>query len=147
MKKLNGLLMLALLLAPAAASAAEAHMGRAHNMADRRISLGLSPEMRQHQLANMRAHLAAVQKITGLVAEKKYDKAAIIARTQLGLTEEMKQMCDKFENEEFKALGLAFHSSGDELGEALKAKNPRKVFRALNKTLGYCVQCHEKFQQ
>jgi cytochrome c556 len=141
------LLILALLLAPVAANAAETYMGRAHNMADRRISLGLSDEMRQHQLTNMRAHLAAIQKITGLVAEKKYDKAAKVARSQLGLTDEMKQMCDKFENEEFKALGLAFHTSGDELGDALAAKNPRKIFRALNRTLGYCVQCHEKFQQ
>ena len=61
---------LALLLVPAGALAEEAHMGRAHNMMDRRISLGLSPEMRQHQLSNMRAHLAAIQKITGLLAEK-----------------------------------------------------------------------------
>ncbi|MDH4284981.1 MAG: cytochrome C [Gallionellaceae bacterium] len=145
MKKL---LLLALLLTPVAAQAEpQAHMGKAHNMADRRISLGLSPEMKQHQLVNMRAHLAAVQKITGFLAEKKYDKAANIARTQLGLTEEMKQMCDMFENAEFKALGMAFHNSGDELADVLKTKNPRKIFKALNKTLGYCVQCHEKFQQ
>lgn len=138
---------LVLLLAPAGVLAEEAHMGRAHNMIDRRISLGLSPEMRQHQLSNMRAHLAAIQKITGLLAEKKYDKAAKVAHSQLGLTEEMKKMCDMFENEEFKTLGLAFHNSGDDLGDALKAKNMRKSLRALNKTLGYCVQCHEKFQQ
>lgn len=144
MKKI---LMLALLLAPVADCAAATHLGRAHNMMDKRISLGLSDEMRQHQLANMRAHLAAVQEITGLLAEKKYDKAATIAHTQLGMTEEMKQMCGMFENEEFKALGLAFHNSGDDLGRALKAKNPRKSMKALNKTLGYCVQCHEKFQQ
>lgn len=144
MKKI---LMLALLLLPIADCAAATHLGRAHNMMDKRISLGMSDEMRQHQLANMRAHLAAVQEITGLLAEKKYDKAATIAHTQLGMTEEMKQMCGMFENEEFKALGLAFHNSGDELGKALKTKNPRKALRALNKTLGYCVQCHEKFQQ
>jgi hypothetical protein len=144
MKKI---LMLTLLLAPVADCVAATHMGKAHNMMDRRISLGLSDEMRQHQLVNMRAHLAAVQEITGLLAEKKYDKAAKIAHSQLGMTEEMKKMCDSFGNEEFKALGLAFHNSGDDLGRALKSKNPRKALKALNKTLGYCVQCHEKFQQ
>ncbi|TXT24922.1 MAG: hypothetical protein FD134_1300 [Gallionellaceae bacterium] len=145
MKK--SLLMLAFLLLPVADCAAATHMGKAHNMADRRISLGLSDEMRHHQLSNMREHLAAVQKITGLLAEKKFDQAAKIARFQLGLTEEMQQMCGKFENEEFKSLGLAFHTSGDELADALKARNMRKSLKALNKTLSYCVQCHEKFQQ
>lgn len=144
MKKI---LLLALLLAPISANAADDFMGKAHNMKDRRISLNLSPEMQHHQLSNMRAHLAAVQKITGLLAEKKYSQAAKIATSQLGLTEEMQQMCEQFENEEFKALGLAFHKSGDELGNALKTRNSRKALKALNKTLGYCVQCHEKFQQ
>ncbi len=139
--------MLALLIAPVGALAEETHMGRAHNMIDKRISLGLSPEMKQHQLSNMRAHLAAIQKISGLLAEKKYGKAAKIAHAQLGLTEEMKQMCDMFENEEFKTLGLAFHNSGDELGNVLRTRNIKKSLRALNKTMGYCVQCHEKFQQ
>lgn len=139
--------MLALLIAPVGALAEETHMGRAHNMMDKRISLGLSPEMKQHQLSNMRAHLAAIQKISGLLAEKKYGKAAKIAHAQLGLTEEMKQMCDMFENEEFKTLGLAFHNSGDELGNVLRTRNIKKSLRALNKTMGYCVQCHEKFQQ
>ena len=144
MKKI---LMLVLLLVPVGALAEETHMGRAHNMMDKRISLGLSPKMKQHQLVNMRAHLAAIQKITGLLAEKKYEKASKIAHSQLGLTEEMKQMCDMFENEEFKTLGLAFHNSGDELGDVLKTKNMKKSLQALNKTMGYCVQCHEKFQQ
>ena len=140
---------LALLLTPVGAVAEESHshMGMAHDTMDKRISLGLSPEMKQHQLSNMRAHLAAIQKISALLAEKQYDKASKIAHSQLGLTEEMKKMCDMFENEEFKTLGLAFHNSGDELGDALKARNMKKSLRVLNKTLGYCVQCHEKFQQ
>lgn len=141
------LLLLTLLLAPISLNAAEGFMGKAHNMKDQRISLNLSPEMQHHQLSNMRAHLAAIQKITGLLAEKKYSHAAKIASSQLGLTDEMKQMCEQFENEEFKALGLAFHKSGDELGATLKTRNSRKILKALNRTLGYCVQCHEKFQQ
>ena len=144
---------LALLLTPVGAVAEEphSHMGMTHNMThnmmDKRISLGLSPEMKQHQLSNMRAHLAAMQKITGLLAEKQYEEASKIAHSQLGLTEEMKRMCNMFENEEFKTLGLAFHNSGDELGDALQTKDMTKSMQALNKTLGYCVQCHETFRQ
>ncbi len=140
------LLLLTLLLVPISVNAAEGFMGKAHNMKDRRTFLNLSPEMRHHQLTNMRAHLAAIQKITGLIAERKYDKAAQIAHSQLGLTDEVGGMYAQFENEEFKAIGILFHSSGDKLGDALKTRNSRKVLKALGKTLGYCVQCHEKFQ-
>ena len=146
MKKL---LLVVFLLAPVGAMAAQESMvgHMAHNMHDKRISLGLSPEMRQHQLSNMRAHLAATQTIIGLLSEGKFEKASKVAHTKLGLTEEMKQMCDMFENEDFKKLGLAFHNSADELGDALQTKNMKKSLQALNKTIGYCVQCHEKFRQ
>jgi len=146
MKKI---LILALLLAPIGAIAAEGSVvgHTAHNMNDKRISLGLSRGMRQHQLSNMRAHLAATQSIIGLISERKFKKASKIAHTKLGLTEEMKQMCDMFENEDFKKLGLAFHKSGDDLGDALQTKNIDASLRALNKTMQYCVECHSTYRQ
>jgi len=42
---------------------------------DKRISLNLPAKMKQHQLANMRSHLEAVQSIIGLLAKGDYDKA------------------------------------------------------------------------
>jgi len=123
------------------------HHHMKHSMNDERISLGLSPEMKQHQLSNMRSHLEAVQIITSLITEKEFEKASEIAYSRLGLTEEMRQMCNAFNNEDFTALGLAFHESGDSLGEALKTKDTTKSLRALESTLGYCVQCHATFRQ
>ena len=125
-------------------------MRRHHRMQsinDKRISLGLSPAMKQHQLSNMRSHVEAVQSIIGLLAEGSFDKASHIAHSKLGLTEEMKKMCNMFENEAFRNLGLAFHKSGDELGDALQTKNMTKSLRALNTTMGCCVQCHAAFRQ
>ena len=121
-----------------------------HNMKhmnDGRISLGLSPEMKQHQLTNMRSHLEAVQTIVGLIAEREFGKASEIAHSKLGLTEEMQKMCNKFNNNEFKELGLAFHKSGDDLGDALNAQDTKKSLLALHNTLGYCTQCHATFKQ
>ncbi|MGV7222201.1 MAG: cytochrome C [Nitrospinales bacterium] len=118
-----------------------------HSMDDERLSLGLSPEMKRHQLANMRAHLDAVQSIIGLLSEGAYDKASHIAHSRLGLTEEMKKMCNSFENKTFKNLGLAFHKSGDALGDALQTNDMTQSLRALNNTMGYCVQCHATFRQ
>ena len=124
-----------------------AHHHMKHSMKDGRTSLNLSPEMKNHQLTNMRAHLEAVQAIIGLIADEKFDKASDIAHSKLGLTEEMEKMCNMFNNEDFTALGLAFHKSGDTLGDALKTKDTKKSLRALNTTVNYCVQCHATFRQ
>jgi len=118
-----------------------------HSASDDRISLGLSPAMKQHQLSNMRSHVKAVQSIVGLLSEGSFDKASRIAHSKLGLTEEMKKMCNSFENEAFKNLGLAFHKSGDDLGEALQTKDMAKSLSALHTTMEYCVQCHATFRQ
>ena len=123
------------------------HHSMKHSIDDVRISLNLSPEMKQHQLSNMRSHLEAVQVITSLIAEKEFKKASEIAHSKLGLTEEMRKMCNMFNNEDFTALGLAFHESGDSLGDALKTRDTTKSLRALQSTLGYCVQCHATFRQ
>ena len=118
-----------------------------HSVKDERISLGLSAAMKQHQLANMRNHVEAVQSIIGLLSEGAFDKASHIASSQLGLTEEMEKMCNNFENENFKNLGLAFHKSGDALGATLKTKDLTKSLGALHTTMSYCVQCHATFRQ
>lgn len=114
---------------------------------DDRISLGLSPPMKQHQLSNMRSHLEAVQTIVGLMAGGEFNKASEIAHSKLGLSEEMRTMCNMFENKDFTALGLAFHESGDSLGETLKTGDTIKSLRALQATLAYCVQCHAAYRQ
>ncbi len=123
------------------------HHNMEHTVNDERISLGLSPQMKQHQLSNMRSHLEAVQAITGLIAEGEFDTASEMAHSRLGLTEEMSRMCNMFENKNFTELGLAFHKSGDELGEVLLTKDTNKSLHALQATVGHCVQCHATFRQ
>jgi len=116
-------------------------------MFDKRTSLGLSSKVKHRQLVNMRAQMAATQAIIGLLAEGKFEKASKISRTKFGLTDEMKQIYDLSKNEDFKNLGLAFHNSADELGTALQTKDMKKSLQALSNTMGYCVQCHNKFRQ
>ncbi len=129
---------------------AKMHMGNHdHEMTemDTRTSLGLSPEMKQHQLSNMRSHVEAIKSIVGLMAEGKFEDASMIAHTKLGLTPEMKEMCSMFNNEKFEQLGLAFHKSGDDLGNVLQTKDVNASLRALNKTMQYCVECHATYRQ
>jgi len=125
----------------------ETHRHHASGSLDTRTSLGLSAEMKQHQLSNMREHVAAIKSITGLMSENKFEEASNIAHAKLGLTAEMQQMCSMFNNEKFMTLGLAFHRSGDELGDTLHTGDVNASLRALNKTMSYCVECHANFRQ
>ncbi|HTN95319.1 MAG TPA: cytochrome c [Gallionella sp.] len=143
------LIFFALFVAPQYALAAEEDdIGlAAHNMFDNRISLGLSTKVKHRLLVNMRSQLQAIQRITGLLAEEKFEMTSGISRAKFGLTDEMKQIYDLSNNAEFKDLGLAFHKSAAELGTALQTKDMKQSLRALHDTMGYCVQCHAKYRQ
>jgi len=124
--------------------------GMKHHMSagdDGRISLGLSPKMKQHQLVNMRSHVEAVQAIIGFLAEEEYEKASAMAYGKLGATPEMQKMCNSFANDDYKSMGLAFHQSGDDLAATLKTGDLKQSLRALHATMNYCVSCHATYRQ
>lgn len=115
--------------------------------ADKRISLNLSPAMKQHQLTNMRNHLDAVRRIIEAVSTDQFEAASQIASEDLGLTTRMEGMCNSFENESFRELALTFHKSGDELATVLKSGNTQRSLQALNETMTFCVNCHATYRQ
>ena len=115
--------------------------------ADNRTSLNLSPMMKQHQLTNMRAHLAAVQEIIIQISAGDFSQASNTAHKKLGLTKEMEAMCSSFGSDTFKELGISFHKSADDLGEILEKGNTEESLAALGKTMSYCVACHAQFKQ
>ena len=122
-------------------------MQEMHHTTDKRISLGLSPEKKQHQLMNMRSHLASIQSVLNLISENNFKEASEVAHAKLGLTDEMKKMCTSFNNQDFVKLGLDFHKSADKLSEVLKTKDKDASLRALSTTISYCVNCHATFRQ
>jgi len=125
------------------------HESHRHDMSmmDTRTSLELSAEMKQHQLSNMREHVDAIKTIIGFMSENKFEDASKVAHTKLGLTPEMQKMCSMFNNEKFMAMGIAFHKSGDDLGDVLHTKDINASLRALDKTMQYCVECHASYRQ
>lgn len=122
-------------------------MHHEHMVADDRTSLNLSPVMKQHQLKNMRAHLAAVQDIIIQLSSGNFEQASNTAHEKLGLTKEMEAMCSSFGSDTFKELGLGFHKSTDELGTIIEKGNTEDSLAALGKTMSYCVACHAQFKQ
>lgn len=114
---------------------------------DDRISLNLSPAMKQHQLQNMRAHLEAIQKIIAQLGQKDFTGASQTAHQKLGLSKEMRTMCNRFDNESFKTLAINFHTSADEMAEVFEKENLEESLAAVNNTMNYCVSCHKQFRQ
>jgi len=114
---------------------------------DSRTSLNLPAAMRGNQLAMMREHLKAVDDIVAYISEGKFDAASKTAHLKLGLTPEMKKMCNMFGNDNFRTMGLAFHKSADELGDVLKTGNVKRSLAALHRTMDKCVRCHATFRQ
>ncbi len=114
---------------------------------DSRTTLNLRAPVREHQLSMMREHLQAVNDIISDIARGKFEDASQIAHQKLGLTPEMKKMCNRYHNADFRKLGLAFHQSADELGDVLKTGDINKSLKALNATMNYCLQCHATFRQ
>ena len=146
MKKI---MMLALLLIPVAGMAEEKGITdlKAHNIFDTRMTLGLTPRMQHRLLSNMRAQMAATQVIIGQLADGRFDRAARTARTKLGMSEDLKQIYDASENEDFRKLGLDANASAEELANTLQTTDLKKSLQALRDTTSYCVQCHERFRQ
>ncbi len=48
------------------------HHGMMHSANDERISLGLIPAQKQHQLSNMRSHVEAVRDTVGFIAAEEF---------------------------------------------------------------------------
>lgn len=114
---------------------------------DGRTSLGLSPMMKVHQLANMREHLKGVQMITKGIASGDFEQASKTAHEKLGLTPKMKKNCAMMPNPAFVEMAMAFHHAGDELGDVLMTKDAPKSLSALEGVLSRCTSCHDQFRQ
>jgi hypothetical protein len=119
----------------------------AHDIVDNRTTLELSTRMKHRLLSNMREQLVATRAIIGLLAQDNFERASSTAQSKLGMTEDLKQVYDAANNEDFKKLGMAASTSANALAKTLQTKDLKKSLLALRKTMGYCVQCHKNFRQ
>jgi hypothetical protein len=115
---------------------------------DPRAPVPLLPHMAQHQKANMREHLIAVQTIA--LAMARGDFAAIEqASARLGLSPDMERMCNHMGQGApgFTEQALAFHRSADGIAAAARTHDDAAVMKALGATLQLCTGCHATFRQ
>jgi len=115
---------------------------------DTRVPVPLLPMMANHQKANMRAHLAAVQDIVAAVGGKDFD-AISRAAASIGYSEQMGRMCNHMGAGApgFTEQALRFHHTADRIADAAHKRDMPGVLTALGDTLATCTGCHATFKQ
>ncbi len=115
---------------------------------DPRRPVPLLPMMAQHQKANMREHLEAVQEVVAAAAVSDFEKVAVAAK-RMGFSESMGRMCEHMGTGApgFTEQALAFHHTADEIVSAATRQDGPAVLAALSKTLSACTSCHAAFKQ
>ena len=115
---------------------------------DTRKPLPLTAMMAEHQKANMREHLAAIQRVVGAVARDDMTEVEKVTAT-IGSSESMGRMCDHMGAAApgFTPMALAFHRTADGIAVAARSGDRKAVLTALDATLQTCVGCHAAWRQ
>jgi cytochrome c556 len=116
--------------------------------ADHRAPVRLLRMMAEHQKANMRDHLVAVQQIVASLAANDFD-GIVTAAGRIGYSDAMAQMCTHMgaATPGFTAMALNFHRTADAVVVGARDKDGAAVLAALNRTLQTCTGCHAAFRQ
>ncbi len=121
--------------------------------ADDRTRVEFPPMMREHMLGNMRDHLTALQEITASLASGKYDQAADVAESRLGMSSMALHGAahmSKIMPKEMAAIGTKMHHAASRF--ALSARDADidggmgKAFGALSEVMQQCVACHSSYR-
>lgn len=142
------ILAVAIVFAVAAPSAAQHHMATSPAAGDARQPLPLTAMMADHQKANMRQHLEAIQHIVAALARD--DMAGVEKATkEIGLSESMGQMCEHMGAGApgFTPMALNFHRTADGIAAAARTGDRKAVLDALDATLQTCTGCHAAWRQ
>ncbi|MBI3813459.1 MAG: cytochrome c [Nitrospinae bacterium] len=130
----------------------ETMMKEGGHKSDTRIELKMAESMKAMHKSIMRGHLDALGKITAALAANELEKAAKIAKGNLGWNESEEKMCSIFgesageAGKDFLTVGKAMHTKADELSADAMAGNRDKALADLSPLIESCNICHEKFR-
>jgi cytochrome c556 len=120
---------------------------------DARQHVDMPAHMREHMLGNMRDHLLALQTITRQLAEGRYDEAADVAESRLGMTSLETHGAShmaKFMPQEMSDTGTAMHRAASRFAVAARDAavdgGLEKAFGALSGVMQQCVACHSAYR-
>ncbi|MDH4191655.1 MAG: hypothetical protein OEW21_15815 [Betaproteobacteria bacterium] len=153
----------ALALSPYANAQQDQHPhGHGHEMpsvaprstpADTRQVVAFPPELKRHELANMRDHLATLSAIQDHLARYDFDGAGELAEKRLGMSSfglHGAHEVAPFMPKGMREMGTAMHRAASQFGiatqEAAIDRDLGRALTALNKITRSCVACHAAYR-
>lgn len=115
---------------------------------DTRQLLTVTEAQRALVLNEMRALLAATQRILGALAAEDMSAAAEAARSVgMAMAHKSEDALKGAPPESFMHLGMAVHQDFDRIGaDAQAVKDPTHTLRQLSDSMGKCVACHASYR-
>ena len=140
MMKINGRLLPVLLVSalPLAAVADDA-----------RQLVELPARMQQHMLANMRDHLATLDRVLAQLAAGEGDQAADLAEARLGMSSLDSHGAGHmagFMPAEMQAIGTGMHKAASRFARVAREGEPLAAYAALQEVTAACVACHAGYR-
>jgi soluble cytochrome b562 len=116
---------------------------------DAREKVNFPEMMKQHQLSNMRDHLAALNEILALLAKSELDKAADIAEYRLGMTSMVSHNASHmapYMPKGMQAIGSEMHHAASRFALAAQEGDLPRALDSLSKVTQKCVACHSTYR-
>ena len=117
--------------------------------ADNRVAVELPQMMREHMLANMRDHLAAINEILVYLGSGEFDTAAETAEYRLGMSSLESHGAShmaKFMPPAMREAGTAMHQAASRFARTAQEGDALPAYRALADVTAACVACHAGFR-
>ena len=118
-------------------------------LADDRVAVELPQMMREHMLANMRDHLAAINEILVYLGSGELDRAAETAEYRLGMSSLESHGAShmaKFMPQAMREAGTAMHQAASRFARTAQEGDAPTAYRALADVTAACVACHSGFR-
>ena len=116
---------------------------------DKRVFVEMPKMMQEHQLANMRDHLMAIDEILIEMGNDNLDKAADIAEARLGMSSlglHGASHMGKVIPKEMGAIGTSMHKAASRFALKAQEGDALPAYKALQEVTAACVACHAGYK-
>ena len=117
--------------------------------ADNRTLVEFPGMMRDHMLANMRDHLAAINEILGPLGRDEHEQAADVPESRHGfsaLEAHGAAHMAQFIPEAMREAGTAMHRAASQFARTAQEGEVLPAYRKLTEVTASCVTCHASFK-
>lgn len=116
---------------------------------DERVALTIGAGAKAGLMLTMREHLEAINSIVAALGRQDFEKAAKVAREELGFSKHhqaMKREAGATFPSKYHELAMAHHQAAEDLAKAIPSKDFPMILVQLEKTMSACVACHRAYK-